>query len=316
MLKKTTLAILCMATSSFVSAGTMGPACVPGDVTVPCEAKKWDIGAQALYLQPIYSAQRGYEYRPNSNVKGIDDDWAWGYRLEGSYHFNTGNDITMTWVHFDSEDSRQSGFAGVTPFTGLLEVPFDITFNDRFDQVNLVMGQHVDMGLLKNARFYAGLQYARIRIDTDYIYALTLPGVAPAGVVQDRDTDFNGVGPVIGIDYSYDLAHGFSVTANGAASVLYGTTRLNDSFVFAPNGLVPVSIYASKKAVVPGVQAKLGLNYACELTQGVLNIEGGYQVIDYFDALQTRDICCGRLKNSDFGLYGPYLGAKWVGNIL
>lgn len=321
MLKKTTLAILGLAASSFVSAGTMGPTCVPGDVTVPCEVKQWDLGVQALYLQPISSSHRGYEFAqsqtqsPYFHLRDLEDDWDWGYRLEGSYHFNTGNDITMTWVHFDNDDSHQSGFAGVTPLTGIALVPFGVKVDDRFDQVNLVMGQHVDMGLRKDARFYAGLQYAKIRVDTRYAYALSVPVIAPAGVVQNRDTDFNGVGPVVGIDYAYELAYGFSVTANGAASILYGSSRFNDSFIFAPSGLVPLNIYASKKSVVPGVEAKLGLKYGYEMGQGVLNIEGGYQVINYFDSLQNLSLF-GELKNADFGLYGPYLGLKWVGNII
>ncbi|KTD07611.1 Lpg1974 family pore-forming outer membrane protein [Legionella jamestowniensis] len=313
MLKKITLAILGLAVSSLVSAGSMGPTCVPGDVTVPCEAKKWDIGVQGLYLQPVYSLHRGYEYTPAGALREVDEDWDWGYRLEGSYHFNTGNDITMTWVHFDNESDHHN-FAGITPFSEVL-FPFALSLDTRFDQVNLVMGQHVDMGMVKNARFYGGLQYARIRGDVEHAYGIALPIIAPAGFTRDEDADFNGVGPVVGIDYSYDLINGFSLTANGAASILYGSSRYNNSIILAPSGLVAVNIYASKKSVVPSLEAKLGVNYAHEMAYGTLNIEGGYQVINYFDALHAMDLNCNCLQNTDFGLYGPYLGVKWVGNI-
>ncbi|STX48900.1 major outer membrane protein [Legionella hackeliae] len=251
MLKKTTLAILGLAASSFVSAGSMGPACVPGDVTVPCESKKWDIGVQALYLQPVYSAHRGYEFTPISTIKEIEDEWDWGYRLEGSYHFNTGNDITMTWMHFDNDSDRHYGYGGLTPFTGPLSVPFGISIDNRFDQVNLVMGQHVDMDSIKMPVSTVDYNMPNIRVDTEYAYALGLPVISPAGFFQDRDADFNGIGPVVGIDYSYDLTPAFSITANGAASILYGSSRFNMNYVFAPSGLVPVNIYASKKSVVP-----------------------------------------------------------------
>ncbi|KTD22758.1 major outer membrane protein [Legionella lansingensis] len=312
MLKKATFAILSLMASSLVSAGTMGPTCVPGDVTVPCEVKKWDIGVQALYLEPVYGLHHGYTFHPIGTIRDIENDWDWGYRLEGSYHFNTGNDITITWLHYDNEFDS-SGYAGFTPFTGTLLIPFNISHDERFDQVNLVMGQHVDMGLLKNARFYAGLQYARVRIDRDHVFSIPVPFLAPDGFTISRDTDFNGVGPVVGIDYAYDLAHGFSITANTAGSILYGSSRLNNNLIFAPSGLVPINIYASKKSIVPSLEAKLGLNYAHEFAQGVFNIEGGYQVLNYFNVLQVTGFPINTLENVDFGLYGPYLGVKWVG---
>jgi hypothetical protein len=312
MLKKITLAILALG-SSAVFAGTMGPICAPGDVTVPCDARQWDLGVQALYLKPVYSARRAYEFAPGG-FRELEEDWDWGYRLEGSYHFGTGNDLTLTWTHFDSEPGN-SGFAGFTPFTGSLAIPFTVAQDDRFDKVDLVVGQHVDMGARKDARFYAGLQYTRIRIDTQYNYLITIPGLAPAGFVQNRNTDFNGAGPVLGVNYAYELGSGLSITANAEGTLLYGSSRYNLNFVFAPSSLVPVNQYASKKSIIAGLQTKLGLNYAHELTQGVLNIEGGYQALDYFDVLQITDVTCGCLKDSDFGLYGPYVGIKWVGYI-
>lgn len=308
--------------SSAVFAGTMGPACMPGNVTVPCEEKKWDLGVQALYLQPLYTAAKAYErrfdIRPEVNYKSTQPDWGWGYRIEGSYHFRTGNDITMTLMHYDV-DSNIGGFAGPTRFatTG---VPYGIREENKFDQVNLILGQHVDMSAWKKARFYGGLQYAKIRVDIANNYITVPTALIRQGVLgfnQYRNSDVNGVGPVIGIDYSYDLARGFSVTANTASSLLYGTTRYSEGYVFAPTGLVRFPSSRSKKVVVPSFEAKLGLKYAHECAQGTLNIEGGFQALNYFNAFESRgQVGFGvTTSNSDFGLYGPYFGAKWVGNV-
>ena len=72
----------------------------------------------------------------------------------------------------------------------------------------------------------------------------------------------------------------------------------------------------SQKLVVPSLEAKLGLKYVYECPTGVLNLEGGYQAINYFNALETgREITFSSNRNSsNFSFYGPYFGAKWIGN--
>ncbi|MBA2656685.1 MAG: hypothetical protein H0U70_06820 [Tatlockia sp.] len=320
MLKKT-LAIIGLAANGLAIAGTMGPTCVPGDVSVPCAASKWNLGVQALYLQPTYSANKAYEPSVNNNVSdfsGLRPDWGWGYQIEGSYHYLTGSDLTMTLMHYDIDTERGFAYRGFTLFS-TDTIPYNLHLENKFDQVNFVLGQQVDMGSWKTARFYGGLQYAKIRVDEANTYAtvpqaLVLQGVA--GFQQYRDANVNGVGPVIGIDYSYNLPRGFSLTANTASSLLAGSTRYNDGYVFRPTGLVRFNNKHSRNIVVPSIEAKLGIKYVFECSQGALNVEGGYRALNYFNVFQTRSqAVLGAAHSTDFGLYGPYFGAKWVGNV-
>ncbi|HAT9857255.1 TPA: Lpg1974 family pore-forming outer membrane protein [Legionella pneumophila] len=322
MLKKTSLALLGLAASGYALAGTMGPVCTPGNVTVPCEAKRWDLGVQALYLKPVYDADMAYRQVHVAPTRYDDDQgWDWGYRLEGSYHFNTGNDVTLTWIHY-SDFANPSGLVGridIPPLPPALAFPrlFSAIYKNRFEQVNLVMGQHADFGLVKDMRFYGGLQYANIEIDNTNYYFGAFPQLG--GVNLFDNTDYKGVGPVVGIDYAYALTNALSVTANGAASVLYGKGKYNIGYVALPtgsSGAIVRSIYANKRTIVPSLEAKLGLNYAYNMAQGVLNLEGGYQVMNYFNALHTQFLqnMANPVTNSDYGLYGPYIGAKYIGN--
>lgn len=321
MLKKTTFAVLGLAFCGAASAGMYStppaPTCTPGDVTVPCEATAWDLGIQALYLRPVYSSSVAYVTQ-NDRLRTIDADWGWGYRVQGSYHYSTGSDLTMSWTHYDV-DSNPGTYVG--PYTQLTQAGptpvlanYVMSLKNRYDQVNLVAGQHTDLGMVKNARFYGGLQYARLQIDETRAFAVpAIYAAATNGGAQLLGTSYyNGLGPVIGIDYSYDLPHGLSLTANTAASVLYGSSRVNAAISYN-NNLVASSVYGSKHKMVSGLEAKLGANYAYEMSHGVLNLEGGYQVVNYFNVVQsltaTRNATTG-----DFGLYGPYFGVKWLGN--
>lgn len=314
MLKKTTLAVIGLAASGFASAGTMGPVCTPGNVTVPCEANQWDLGIQALYLQTIYGASK--ERAAVNRFNDVDNDWSWGFRAEGSYHYNTGSDISVNWTHYSS-DTGQAGFIGlipVSPFTS----PFAQANQNRLDQINVVAGQHVDVGLVKKMRFYGGMQYANIQAEATNYYPAAFIGslLITSPISLFDNTDFKGLGPVLGIDYSYNITPAFSVTANGATSILYGTSRFDAGYVAENVNLVLASRYRAIKKIVPAVEAKLGLNYAYNMPQGVLNLEGGYQVINYFNALQAQPLqnLAGPTLSTNYGLFGPYFGFKYLGN--
>lgn len=312
---KATLAILSFIMSGYALAGDMG-SCNPASVTAPCEARGWLFGAQALYLRPTYTVDEGYEYT-SSGVFNEVDKWGWGYRIEGAYQFNNGNDLTMNWSHYDI-DGNHPGFAGLTPYSGAAAMPFNLFLDNKFNQVNLVLGQHVDMGTMEKMRFYGGFQYAKIQVDKTNNYLLVPPAIAfvATSLSQFRNSDYNGVGPVLGVDYSYNLSGGIRLLANTAGSILYGTSRYNAGFVFAPTGLVQTAVYASKKSVIPSLEAKLGLNYAYGFAQGMLNLDAGYQVINYFHALETRGPMSFAVgQNSNFGLFGPYFGVNWIGSI-
>lgn len=324
MLKKTTIAVLGLAASGLATAGAMGPVCTPGNVTVPCVAQMWELGADALYLNSIYSAGKGYHNSSPvlSRFKDTQNDWNWGYRLVGAYHFNTGNDVTINYMHFSSTGD-QVNLLGFTPIPipgGLLQLPMTYVSRDRLDQVNLVMGQHADFGLRKKMRFYGGMQYANIQATSNSYFA-TNPIVAVAlggsGLSQFDNTDYKGFGPNFGIDYSYAIMNGFSLTANGGGSILYGTTHYHAGYVATTPKAIISQVSASKKAIVPSLEAKLGLNYAYPMAQGVVNIDAGYQVVNYFKPLNAQAITipgASPIVSVNYGVYGPYFGLKYVGN--
>lgn len=316
MFKKILLAINGVILGSLAFAGTMSsfPHCISNQVTVPCNTSAWDLGVQALFLKPLYSATKQYEFSSNS-LKENTSDWNWGYRIEASYHFNTGNDLSMTWTHVDS-DFNHSNFSEITPFVESLSIPFAVYQKEIFEQVNLLFGQYAFLSAAKSMHFFSGLQYAKIQVDSSNFYETSLPIVAPLGFVQDKNTYFKGVGPIVGVDYDYKLPYHVSLTAQASLALLYGNGYYNNSYVFLPSELVILSTYANKSSFVPSTEMKVGLKYLNLLSEGFLTIEGGYQALNYLRALHaSQPGCFNCLTSSDFGLYGPYLGVKWVGYI-
>ena len=318
-LKKTALAVLALGISGAASAAMYAPApapvCTPGNVTVPCETSAWDLGIEALYLQPLGTANGSY-YNMMTNAAGAttyysnDSDWDWGWRLEGSYHFGTGSDFTVNWSHFETD-----GYVGPWA-TAVVNVSADFYFDSKFDQFNMEFGQHVDFGEHVNTRFHGGLQYAKIRNNASWAaWNVAVPAVNTATLATY--SSFEGWGPRVGADTSYDFGNGFSIFANSAAALLVGDSDWN--VMANAVGVPATSGYASHRQVVPELEAKLGVKYTHAMAQGDLTFDLGYQVMNYFNAQMTAPsvggIGGGAGADSSYALQGIFFGAKWVGNV-
>lgn len=299
-LKQTAIAVLALG-SSAVFAGTMGPVCAPGNVTVPCEMNAWDFGARALYLKPTLNGDFAYfatrTVANNETYLDTNPNWGWGFEIEGSYHFSTGNDFNINWYHF-SKNTNVNGRVLANQALPLARYEF----KPQWDAVNFEFGQHVDFGDMKSIRFHGGAQWARTKLAQDLRAA-----VAPQARFEAANTSYNGFGPRLGADMFYGFGNGVGIFANAATAILAGSSKFNyTDYTVAPRA----NAHGSFTTVVPEVDAKLGANYTFALAQGDLTLDVAYMWVNYFDAIQQ-----GLGQEADFGLNGIVFGGKWVGNI-
>ncbi|KTC84626.1 Lpg1974 family pore-forming outer membrane protein [Legionella drozanskii] len=368
-LKKTAVAVLALTSSAAAFAGTMGPVCTPGNVTVPCERTAWDFGVQALYLDTTYTNGSSnwwggnnlylHETRFNNSYR---NDWNWGFKLEGSYHFHTGNDINVNWYHTTNSNNRRHHNNGL--------FGFDNDNNNRgprWDAVNVELGQHVDFSEWKFMRFHGGVQYARIadqrrNRNNNGFGGFGLGGFNGGfggfnggllnGNENRREARFNGFGPRFGLDMNYVVGNGFSVYANGATSLLIGSSRPSFQFDPAfPVSVLPVAVgfpalpalapaglglnnfntgnRHNRTIMVPELEGKLGAKYSYAMASGDLTLDVGYMWVNYFNARHTvlnhgtfvdgfgiRRHLGFEDRSSDVAFNGPYAGLKWVGNVV
>ncbi|MGC1182193.1 Lpg1974 family pore-forming outer membrane protein [Legionella sp.] len=296
-LKKTTAAVLALGGSA-VFAGTMGPVCTPGNVTVPCEHTAWNIGGQAIDLQIVNNS----DFAATTNFRD-HSRWSWGFQLEASYHFSTGNDININWYHLDTGTHYFAATDGVVGVVGGV--------NHKWDAVNGELGQFIDFSATQRMRLHGGFQFARIKTARGAV--IGDPGVFEAGIGERNQ--YNGFGPRTGIDMNYGFVNGFGIYAKAATALLVGTAKFNGAAVIVdPPFSDSIALHGSRTAIVPELEAKLGATYNYAMAQGELTLDGGYMWFNYFNAVHSAGHI-GESNARDFGASGPYVGLKYVGNV-
>lgn len=345
--KKTALAVLALGVSGVASAAMYtpapapAPACTPGNVTVPCERSAWDLGIEGIYVETT-SGPNFYYSQNERTVTGtitgsvftrndLDPGYRWGWRLQGSYHWGTGSDVNINWMHFNkdngalAEDTINNNL--VTHFidsnvTGAGVTIADAEVDTKFDQVNFEFGQHADFGQYYNVRFHFGFQYARVDVDTAVALA---DSSASALHAYANESKFDGLGLRGGLDTSYDFGNGFSVEGKTAAALLVGDLKSTAALSDIPNDQLFVW-EGKQRAVVPELEALFDVKYTHGLANGDMAIYAGWRFVNYFDVVQTTfetneavggaaDMTDVRVHNNNFGFHGPMIGFTWVGNV-
>ena len=340
-LKKTAVAVLALS-SGAVFAGTMGPVCSAVNVTVPCESTAWELGAQALYLQTNVGGDTNGLSRTittapgESATLGQNPRYGWGFMVEGAYHFSTGNDVNLNWYHIANGYSKNAVGSRTVSVDNFLANPLPRvagdsttyqtiggTIDPQWDAVNLEMGQHVDFGENKSIRFHGGVEYARLTgnatISTSGVY--TDPN-APIPVTNaafsnkvSTNPSYNGFGPRLGSDMTYDWGNGLGFYANGAAALLAGSSKTSTTFANLTNG-TSVRVNSSATIVVPELEAKLGATYSYAMAQGDLTFDIGWMWVNYFNPIRSQGHNLNdNGETGNFGLEGPFVGLKWMGNV-
>jgi|LauGreDrversion4_2_1035121.scaffolds.fasta_scaffold308128_1 hypothetical protein len=328
-LKKTALAVIALG-STAAFAGTMGPVCSAVNVTVPCETCAWDVGGRALYLQSgANTGTQSFTLTQGNNRYngGVSPQWGWGFQLEASYHYSTGNDMNLNWYHYRNTTTNAYGGPALA-FNRPNNQAFSVTtasssVNPQWDQVNIEFGQHVDFGENKFARVHGGFNFSRTGIAGTGVFNgidQTINPTDPFRVTTTKNyaATYNGFGPRVGMDLNYEWGNGVGVYADGALSVLAGSSK---SSVITSDALLPArnNAYSSSQSKVVGeLDAKVGMMYTYAMAQGDLSLDVGWVWAHYTNpTTELYDFNTGNQNGFEeaFGIQGLYFGAKWVGNV-
>jgi len=321
-LKKTALAVIALG-STAAFAGTMGPVCSAVNVTVPCETCAWDVGGRALYLQPatlVGNNQFTLTQGTNSYTGGVNPQWGWGFQLEASYHYSTGNDMNLNWYHYrhGSEASLGTATGTFTPGGNFSATTAAASTNPAWDQVNIEFGQHVDFGENKFARFHGGFNFSRVGNNGYYGFNGTAAGVANTNFTKNYTAVYNGFGPRVGMDLNYEWGNGVGVYADGALSALAGSSKASLNNVNNATAANSYTLSSSHSQVVGELDAKVGMMYTYAMAQGDLSLDVGWVWAQYMNPMMAqRDFNAqyNDVDQSSWGIQGLYFGAKWVGNV-
>lgn len=305
--------------SGLTAAGTMGGERL-GELS-----RGFGAGAQALYLtanipnlEYLGSTTQNTSTTYHEYFVSKKFNYGMGFKLDAFYHFGTGKDGTLNWYHYNhhSLHTMMTGPDTIsvydTPFTGTVVT----TLKPKWDAVNLEFGQRIDIKTWGNVRFHGGLQYANIAMDNITTGTGTYTNY---GKLRTNYSSFEGIGPRVGADLSYDFWRGIALYLNSAGAVLSGHNAFQrQAITYLNPGFGTFSDMNSGKAneIVMEFDFKLGGSYSHPFARGDLQLDAGWMWADYLGAIEIADsLHNGRTKAANFAVQGAYAGLKWTGQL-
>ena len=227
--------------------------------------------------------------------------------------------FNVNWLHFSNAYPDQ--FTRLFPdfgtgFSNLRRTHLQL--DTSLDAVNLELGQGVHFSRKTTFRFHGGLQYAQAEITRNVNEFETL-GDSPEFNFQTTEisTNFEGIGPRVGMDMAHDLHCGFKVFAQGAVALLSskGRAKLSGTNRSGLSATVFARL-ADQNILVPEFDARLGASYDWSLTNGQVSLSAGWLFQHYFNVLLLPPgealNPVSSLTSHNLSLNGPFIKGKWV----
>lgn len=312
---------------------------------IPSLSSGFDINASILWLQPgggnlLYSVlTTPFPLQsPSWQNEYIEPGFTPSFNIGAGYTFgDTGRDIQLNWTSMNSNDSAAT-FADVSigqfvpptyqvgPDGGFIE-DSSSNVNFQYNTVNLDAGQYIQFGQHLLIRAFGGLNYTQIEENVSSYYTDHSEGF---NVNQNIYSDYQGIGPRIGMRTNYDVGYGLGIVGQFAASILVGQQKTSTTYISNSPDLANENNYQTistdnSTLIIPAFDGKLGLSYTHPVDEGSLTVEAGYQGAIYMDAISQAypgsvnvpiqtgvvDAYTMTTNQSDFSVNGPYVGIDW-----
>lgn len=343
--KQLTAAVAAMGLAGVAFAGSYSEGC-DCEVTVPKYAGGVRVGVEALYWgADVKDTEYAFTFQSQSGVDtfrshNVSSEKDWGYAIELAYvAAGTGNDFVVNWTDHEFKASDTIALAGNSngEIHGLFafsnagdgELPelvsggspslySDTTLESAkgaydvdYTKVDFEAGQAIKVGHDSvHLRFHAGLRYADI--DTKFaVHYQDDSGSINANAVAE--SDFDGLGPRMGVDGTWVLGNNFSLVAEASAALLVGDVSASQKFEDHQDGTPPAEYKFAHRVsydhkVVPNLEMRVGVNYQHHFSNSSeLNLQAGYHLTNYFDVDYKFDN-----SGTDVAFYGLYVGANYT----
>jgi hypothetical protein len=320
-------------------------------LAIPNLKSGFEVNVSALWLKPGAS-NLNYDIlnkelpaqSPSWSEQELTPSYAPAFELGLRYIFpNSGEDVTLDWTHLYSSTGTSVAAVNDNFFLGpdfeigpegtvIRNASGNVKF--RYDVVNLDAGQFISFGRHVDMRFFGGLSTGFLREEVTATYTGTITGIfgGPFRTTQDSKSNFTGVGPRIGLHVDFNTDYGFGFLGEAAASALIGNVDSQVGY----NSSAPelLSIFGQSinnqtikdqhvYQVVPGFDAKLGVNYKYAFNNMLFTVAAGYQASVYVNAisqyhpgslvagqpLSTGGIFVATMNHtlSNYSVQGPFL---------
>lgn len=281
-------------------------------------------GVSGYYVQPVetgiglvtdswlFVSPGGF----TAESKPVDTKYKWAGAVKIGYDFPmSANNIEVNYLHLGNNTHAVNSFANgaigfgsvlfpdvVIPLASFPELVSDAHLRYTLNQVDVKVGRkYRDVSGVFSIRPSLGLRYVELEHNLSF--------AAPGNAVSE----FNGVGPMLGVDANYQLGRGFGLVGYFDYGLLMG--HINSHSFLNLGGPNFNFSWPDRGRLVNNFTGRLGIdyNYVCS-NSSTIGIEIGYQASEYLNATDTLRgyIFTGGVQHiagnetNNFSFSGPY----------